>query len=125
MSRGRNQTPAMVKWASLLRSNILLCLKFYMGLGLPSGTQQRLVDENSGIHCLIQFLSPFPEILEKTCIYIQNAFFIRVAQNIWLLFNVLMYEHLGFSNISFSSYLILASYEGGKSRQLPREKRLR
>ena len=33
-SKGRNPTPAIVKWASILRSNIPLCLKPYMGIGL-------------------------------------------------------------------------------------------
>ena len=40
-SSGRNRTLAIVKWACLLRSNVLLCLKHYMGLGLPSGTRQQ------------------------------------------------------------------------------------
>ena len=38
LSRGRNQIPAIAKWASHLSSNVLICLKLYMALGLPSGT---------------------------------------------------------------------------------------
>ena len=40
-SRSRYWIPAIVKWASVIRSNIPLCLKPYIGLRFPKGTRQQ------------------------------------------------------------------------------------
>ena len=49
-SRGKFWTPAIVKWASLLRINVPLCLKPDMELGLPSGIRQQQQLPSTGHH---------------------------------------------------------------------------